>query len=102
VRRVPIWEKRQLGAAYTSGDQVCAGDVLVVRHRWDDEQLLRGLEVWLNSSVAAESVLQHRPSLRHRDSFPKIAAKDLNRLFDAELPSDEELRVLAVRKKEDG
>lgn len=100
VRRMPIWATRQLGAAYTDVPALCAGDVLVVRHREDDAEVLRGLSVYLNSPEAAEQVLHHRPSVRYRVSFPKISAKDLNRLLDANVPSDDELRNLARRTSE--
>lgn len=95
VRRVPIWANRQLGAAYLEETALCAGDVLIVRHQNDDKELLRGLCVWLNSEAAALAVLARRPSVKHRMSFPKISAKDLNLLFDSNLPSDEILRSLA-------
>lgn len=94
VRRVPIWQNRQLGAVYIEETVLCAGDILVVRHELNDIELLKGLCVYLNSPEAAELVLQKRPSLRFRDSFPKLSAKDLNALLDNNLPSDDELRTL--------
>jgi len=95
VRRVPLWKDRQLGAVFLDETALCAGDVLVVRHKRDDVELLRGLCDYLNSSEAAEAILARRPSVRHRMSFPKISGKDLNALFDNELPTDDELRARA-------
>ncbi len=97
VRRVPIWSNRQLGAAYLEEDALCAGDVLVVRHKANDPLLLKGLCVWLNSAEAAMHVLARRPSVKHRTSFPKISGKDLNMLFDHELPSESILRTLTTQ-----
>lgn len=95
VRRVPIWEKRQLGAVYIEDTALCAGDVLVVRHRENDVELLQGLCVFFNSAEAADTVLSNRPSLRYRDSFPKISAKDLNALLEKKVPDDAALRKMA-------
>ena len=95
VRRMPIWSTRQLGAAYVSDQALCAGDVLVVRHIDDDPVQLRGLCVFLNSPEAAEFILDARPSVRHRDSYPKISGKDLNRLLDSRLPDRRSLAKLA-------
>lgn len=97
VRRVPIWANRQLGAVYLEDQALCAGDVLVVRHESDDKELLQGLCAWLNSEAAAEAVLTRRPSVKHRMSFPKISAKDLDMLFGEDLPSEETLRMLAQK-----
>lgn len=99
VRRVPIWATRQLGAAYLEDEALCAGDVLVVRHDTDDRQLLVGLCVWLNSAEAAEHVLARRPSVKHRTSFPKISGKDLNMLFEHDLPAEATLIALAARTR---
>ncbi len=98
VRRIPIWKTRTLGAAYTEDTILCAGDMLVVRDREDDKELLRGLEVYLNSAEAAIAIGRNRPSIIHRDSFPKISAKDLNTLFEFELPQEEQLRSMARRR----
>lgn len=95
VRRVPIWQDRQLGAVYLEDVVLCAGDVLVVRHREDDPELLKGLCHFLNSPEAAEAVLAHRPSVRFRDSFPKLSAKDINLLLDQRAPDATALRRLA-------
>lgn len=83
VRRVPIWKNRRVGAAYTEEDSICAGDVLVVKCLGDDIELLKGLCVFLNSPEAAEKLLRQRPTLEHRDSFPKFSAKDINFLLDS-------------------
>jgi adenine-specific DNA methylase/SAM-dependent methyltransferase len=100
LRRVPIWESRRLAAAYLEETALCAGDVLVIRHRGDDAELLRGLCVFLNSPEAAEHVLNRRPSLRYRDSYPKFSAKDINELLQRGLPSLSHLRALARRYPE--
>jgi adenine-specific DNA methylase len=49
----------------------------------------------LNSPAAAEAVLARRPSVRFRDSFPKLSAKDLNALIDHYLPNEVALRKMA-------
>lgn len=95
VRRVPVWQDRQMGAAYAEDTILCAGDVLVIRHKSDEKDLLKGLCKFLNSPECAEAVLARRPSMRYRDSFPKLSAKDLNALFDQHLPSEELLRELS-------
>jgi adenine-specific DNA methylase/SAM-dependent methyltransferase len=95
LRRVPIWESRRLGAAYIEEAALCAGDVLVIRHQDDDDELLRGLCVFLNSAEAAEHVLNRRPSIRYRDSYPKFSAKDINELLEWGLPPLSQLRTLA-------
>lgn len=95
VRRVPIWQTRQLGAAYIEDPALCAGDVLIIRHVRADRELLKGLCVYLNSPEAAETILRERPSLRYRTSFPKISAKDLNVLIDEAVPNSEALYALA-------
>lgn len=95
VRRMPIWETRQLGASYIEETALCAGDVLVIKHDLDDQSLLKGLCVYLNTPEAAESILRKRPSVRYRMSFPKISAKDLNYLLEHEAPSEDALRSLA-------
>lgn len=96
LRRVPIWQDRQLGAAYLEDTVLCAGDLLVIRHYSDDREMLRGLCSFLNSPAAAEAALAHRPSVRFRDSFPKLSAKDLNALLDSHLPDETALRLLAA------
>jgi adenine-specific DNA methylase/predicted RNA methylase len=95
LRRVPLWENRRLGAVYLDETALCAGDVLVVRHGGDDPELLKGLCVFLNSPEAAERMLQRRPSLRYRDSYPKFSAKDVHALLEAGAPPPETLRELA-------
>lgn len=95
VRRMPIWKSRRLGAVFLSDQVLCAGDVLVVRHEGDDPEKLRGLCVFLNSPEAADFVLTERPSVRLRDSYPKISAKDLNRLLESRVPDDRTLTRLA-------
>jgi predicted RNA methylase len=95
VRRVPIWENRRLGAVYCDDPILCAGDVLVIKHETDDPGLLKGLCVFLNSFEAARCLLFNRPSLGHRMSFPKISAKDLNRLLDEQGPTEASFRALA-------
>lgn len=95
LRRVPIWENRQLGAVFIEETALCAGDVLVVRHEDDDAELLKGLCVFLNSAEAADRLLDHRPSLRYRDSYPKFSAKDINAVLETGLPDEEALRAMA-------
>ncbi len=95
VRRVPIWSDKTLGATYITETALCAGDVLVVKHVDNDPEILRGLCVFLNSQDASEHIITHRPSVGHRDSFPKISAKDLAKLFRDLLPKESVLRRLA-------
>lgn len=95
VRRMPIWGSRQLGAVFLTEQVLCAGDVLVVRHADDDPERLRGLCVFLNSPEAADFVLTARPSVKHRDSYPKISAKDINRLLESRVPDNGTLARLA-------
>lgn len=97
VRRMPIWGSRQLGAVFLTEQVLCAGDVLVVRHEDDDPELLRGLCVFLNSPETAEFVLAARPSVKLRDSYPKISAKDINRLLESRLPDSLTLSRMAAR-----
>ena len=94
VRRVLMWSTRNLGAVYRDDTLLCAGDMLIVRHKKNDTELLKGLEVYLNSREAALIIYRNRPSVLHRESYPKISAKDLNLLFEEGLPSDQELRGL--------
>lgn len=96
VRRMPIWATRRLGAVYIEELALCAGDVLVIRHMEDNPILLKGLCAFLNSAEAADVVLKQRPSLAHRMSYPKIAAKDLNALLEHHIPTDETLTQMAV------
>ena len=77
VRRVPIWKERGIGAAFIEETALCAGDVLVVRDREDDAQLLRGLSDWLCSAEAAELMHEQRPTLKMRSSYPKFSGRDL-------------------------
>jgi len=95
IRRVPIWANKSLGATYIEETALCAGDVLVVKHVKNDPILLRGLCVFLNSTEVAEYIVAQRPSVGHRDSFPKISAKDIVRLFRELLPSELFLQKLA-------
>ena len=91
VRRVPIWSCKTLGAAYSDETCLCAGDVLVIRHKDDNEKLLKGLCIYLNSKYAAAKITELRPTFGHRDSFPKIAAKDLVLLLEENIPSNHDL-----------
>lgn len=100
VRRVPIWSDKSLGATYIDETALCAGDILVVKHIDNAQEILRGLCVFLNSPEASEFIITHRPSVGHRDSFPKISAKDLARLFREMLPNKAALRRLAKRYPE--
>jgi predicted RNA methylase len=95
VRRVPIWSDKTLGATYIEETALCAGDVLVVKHIDNDPEMLRGLSVFLNSQEASDYIITHRPSVGYRDSFPKISAKDLAKLFRDMLPNELVLRRLA-------
>ncbi|MCI0527147.1 MAG: hypothetical protein L0Y56_06860, partial [Nitrospira sp.] len=97
VRRVPIWATRQLGAAYIEQQALCAGDVLVIRQDNNNRELLQGLCVFLNSSRAGEVILNNRPSVRYRISYPKISAKDLNLLLELYAPNDDDLRALVQK-----
>jgi hypothetical protein len=49
--------------------------------------------MFLNSPEAAAKLLDHRPSLRHRDSYPKFSAKDINLLLEKDLPDLMSLRT---------
>jgi predicted RNA methylase len=95
IRRVPAWATRTLAAVYCEELVLCAGDVLVIKHEADDINLLKGLCVFLNSTKAANYIFDKRPSVKHRMSFPKISAKDLNTLLEHACPSLEELLNLA-------
>ena len=95
VRRVPIWKDRTLGVAYSDQTILCAGDVLVIRHKSNNVELLKGLGAFLNTKEAAEFLYKIRPTVLHRTSFPKISAKDLNKLLDAILPSENKLRLFS-------
>lgn len=100
VRRVPIWSNKQLGAVYSEELILCAGDVLVIKQQYDDKQLLKGLCVYLNSPDTAKVILDQRPSLKYRISFPKISAKDINALIENNVPDETSLRKLAAQCKE--
>jgi predicted RNA methylase len=91
VRRVPIWASKSLGASYIEETALCAGDVLVVRHAEDNARLLKGLCVFLNSAEVADFIIAQRPSVGHRDSFPKISAKD------ARMPSRADMEKLSEK-----
>lgn len=95
VRRMPIWKTRQLGAAYIEKKAIAAGDLLIVKHKDDDMRILKGVCVFLNSTEAADLILNNRPSVKFRTSYPKISAKDLNWLFEYHLPRIEDLLVKA-------
>jgi predicted RNA methylase len=102
LRRVPLWGTKQFAVAFMTSCVLCAGDLLIVKHEDDDEQLLRGLSIFLSSESAAQFIHDHRPSLRHRMSFPKISAKDVNLLLQEAIPSDESLRLMARRVLNNG
>ena len=95
VRRVPIWSCKTLGAAYSDETCLCAGDVLVIRHKNNDEVLLKGLCSYLNSEHAASKIIELRPTVGHRDSFPKISAKDLVLLLEKNIPSNSDLIAMS-------
>jgi hypothetical protein len=99
IRRVPIWSCKTLGAAYSDETCLCAGDVLVIKHKSDDERLLKGLCNYLNSPRAAEKIIELRPTVGHRDSFPKISAKDLVLLLKESIPS--ELELISMSKNDE-
>lgn len=95
IRRVPIWKCKSLGATYIEETALCAGDVLIIKHLNDDIDLLKGLCAYLNSPQAAEFIIEHRPSVGFRDSFPKISAKDLVHLLKSKIPAPAELLDMA-------
>jgi predicted RNA methylase len=95
IRRVPIWKTKRLAAALCLETVLCAGDVLLIRHSENDQELLKGLCVFLNSQIAADHIFERRPSIRLRDSYPKISGKDLNYLLENYAPADTQLRLLA-------
>ncbi|MTD41174.1 N-6 DNA methylase [Erwinia sp. CPCC 100877] len=95
VRRVPIWSDKTLGATFLNETVLCAGDVLVIKHSENNTELLHGLCVYLNSVEVSEFIISHRPSVGHRDSFPKISAKDIAQIFREILPSESTLREYA-------
>lgn len=97
VRRVPLWSPRRLAAVFCNEKVICAGDVLVVKHLTDSPLLLKGLAIFLNSTSAMKHIFEHRPSVQHRDSYPKISVKDLNFLLENFLPSEKELLDLGAR-----
>jgi hypothetical protein len=69
--------------------------VLVVRHKGDDSELLKGLCGFLNSPDAAAFILKRRPSVKHRMSYPKISAKDLNALLHPPHVDEDSVRRFA-------
>lgn len=95
VRRVPIWKERAIGAAFIDEQALCAGDVLVVRDRDDDAELLRGLSAWLCSTEAARLMHDQRPSLKLRSSYPKFSGRDLTAVL-CQAPDDASLRRQAA------
>ena len=96
IRRIPIWKERLIGAVYTEDMSLCAGDVLVVKAKTDDKKLLKGLCVYLNSLEAAMEIQRIRPTLVHRDSYPKFASKDINQLI-SQIDNLSNLLVLATQ-----
>ncbi|WP_419210336.1 N-6 DNA methylase [Providencia manganoxydans] len=101
VRRVPIWSDKTLGVTFLEERVLCAGDILVIKHLENDNELLRGLCVYLNSVEVSDFIISHRPSVGYRDSFPKISAKDMVKVFKELLPSDTQLRKFAKLYPED-
>lgn len=96
VSRIPRWRTSGLRAALVIEPMLCAGDVLLVTHEEDDHELLEGLTVYLNSEHVNAHILALKPSTKHRDSFPKIAGKDLASLLRHHLPNDRALREMAA------
>ncbi|WP_225182239.1 N-6 DNA methylase [Pectobacterium aroidearum] len=95
VRRVPIWSDKTLGVTFLNETVLCAGDVLIIKHAENNTELLHGLCVYLNSTEVSDFIISHRPSVGHRDSFPKISAKDIAQIFREILPSETNLREYA-------
>ena len=94
VRRMPVYGVCGLSAVYCKELVLCAGDILVVTHPSNDPLLLKGLTNFLNSPEAAKHIYDIRPTVLHRASYPKIAGKDLNYLFENWLPDDDTLKQL--------
>ena len=94
VRRMPEYGVSGLSAVYCTELVLCAGDILVITHPSNDPLLLRGLTRFLNSPEAAQHIYDIRPTVLHRASYPKIAGKDLNYLFENWLPNDDILKQL--------
>jgi predicted RNA methylase len=82
LRRVPVWKSKRLCATFTKRFYICAGDVLCIRAKLNNEYLLKDFCKFLNSRKASDFIFKNRPSIRLRDSFPKISAKDVVPLFD--------------------
>jgi hypothetical protein len=82
LRRMPIWSTRRLCAVYTDVTALCAGDLLIVKHPDDDRDALQELAEWLCGEECAELIHGHRPSVKLRDSYPKISAKDVHWLLN--------------------
>lgn len=97
VRRIPIWSTKTLGAVFCDETVLCAGDIMIIRHKNNNEELLKGLCVYLNSQEAAGHIFDRRPSVKHRDSYPKISGKDLNYLLDHCKLSDDYLLELSQK-----
>jgi adenine-specific DNA methylase/predicted RNA methylase len=95
LRRMPIWKGKKLACCYIENTAACAGDVLVIKHKNDNVELLKGLAVFLNSEKILDFLFEYRPSLTSRDSYPKIAAKDINALLDEFMISDDDLLDLS-------
>jgi hypothetical protein len=81
MRRVPIWSSKRLCAHFIEEAVLCAGDLLVIKHVENSPERLVKLAIWLSSDFAAELIHKQRPSVKHRASFPKISAKDVNWLI---------------------
>ena len=81
LRRMPLWGERRLCAHFLERTELCAGDLLVVKHESDSKSRLLQLADWLRSDHATELIHAHRPSVKHRDSYPKVSAKDINWLI---------------------
>lgn len=77
MRRMPLWGGRRLCAHFVEETVLCAGDLLVIKHRGDDTARLVALAEWLGGDLATELIHRRRPTVKHRDSFPKISAKDV-------------------------
>lgn len=96
LRRMPTWANKKFSAVFDTSVVLCAGDILVIRHRDQDSELLKGLCMYLNSKEAADFIFSQRPSLGLRDSFPKISATDVNALLKECCPLEVDLRALAA------
>lgn len=82
LRRMPIWGDRRLCAHYIEHTELCAGDLLVIKHRENSREQLKALAHWIRSDTATHLIHERRPSVKHRDSFPKVSAKDIYWLIE--------------------